>query len=92
MRRSGTGRGRDGRLAPRAASRVRFELSGPAEIAATDNGDATSLEPFRSAQRRAFNGRVLEILRGRAGQAGPITLRAASEGLEPAAATLESVP
>lgn len=82
---------RDGRLVPRAANRVRFEVSGPAEVAATDNGDATSLEPFRSPERNAFNGMALAILRGKPGEGGKITLRARSEGLQGAEVTLKNV-
>ncbi len=71
--------------APRSANRVKFELEGPGEIVATDNGDATNLEPFQSRERNAFNGMALAILRAKAGQSGTIRLRATSEGLKPAA-------
>jgi beta-galactosidase len=73
-----------GTLAPRANNLVRFTLSGPGEIVATDNGDATSFESFQAPQHHAFNGRVLAIIRTKAGQPGKLTLRAESDGLAPA--------
>jgi beta-galactosidase len=81
---------KDGQLAPRAQNRVSFELTGPGEIVATDNGDATSFEPFFAKERAAFNGLVLAIVRAKAGQAGAITLRAKSPGLESAEVALTS--
>jgi beta-galactosidase len=79
-----------GRTSPRADSRIRFSVSGPADIVATDNGDATSFEPFPSATRKAFSGQALAIVRARRGEPGSITLRAESDGLAPAELTLRS--
>jgi beta-galactosidase len=73
---------KDGVPVPRAKNRIRFELTGPGEIAAVDNGDPTSLEPFQATERRAFNGLALAIVRAR--QPGTIKLRARSPGLAPA--------
>ena len=70
-----------GLLVPRSKNRIRLELTGPGEIVAVDNGDATSLESFQSPERNAFNGLCLVIVRTRAGKAGAIKLRAQSEGL-----------
>ena len=70
-------------MVPRSKNLVTFEISGPGEIVALDNGDATSLEPFQSSQRKAYNGLALAIVRAKPGTAGVITLRARSEGLEP---------
>jgi beta-galactosidase len=70
-----------GVLAPRANNRIRFCIEGPGDIVATDNGDPTSLVPFRSHQREAFNGLALAIVRARAGESGTIVLTAASKGL-----------
>ena len=74
---------KEGRMVPRSKNLVTFEISGPGEIVALDNGDATSLEPFQSSQRKAYNGLALAIVRAKPGTAGVITLRARSEGLEP---------
>ncbi|HVZ65331.1 MAG TPA: beta-galactosidase GalB [Lacunisphaera sp.] len=77
-----------GQLVPRAANRLHFEVTGPAEIAATDNGDATSFESFQSKDRSAYNGMALVIVRTKLGGAGTITLKATAEGLPPAETTL----
>ncbi|HEV2860829.1 MAG TPA: beta-galactosidase GalB [Pyrinomonadaceae bacterium] len=79
-----------GLVVPRAKNRVSFELSGPGEIVATDNGDATSFEPFQSKERAAYNGLCLVVVRTRAGQPGRITLRARSEGLKGAELIIRS--
>jgi beta-galactosidase len=79
-----------GRTVPRADPRIRFSIRGPGEIVATDNGDATSFEPFPSASRKAFSGQALAIVRARRSEAGTITLRAEADGLAPAELTLLS--
>jgi beta-galactosidase len=81
---------RDGVMAPRAKNHVRFSISGPGTIAAVDNGDATSFEPFQATGHDAFNGLCLAIVRSQAGGSGSITLRAESDGLEPATIALRS--
>ncbi len=72
---------REGWLVPRSKNRVRFEVSGPGEIVAVDNGDPTSLESFQSKEREAFNGLLLVIVRTRRGQPGEIKLKAQADGL-----------
>jgi beta-galactosidase len=81
---------KDGRPVPRTHDRITFKLSGPGEIAATDNGDATDLESFQSPQRKAFNGLALAIVKTKAGEGGKLTLSASAEGLEGAQVTLDS--
>ena len=80
----------NGLLVPRSKNRVAFTVSGPAEIIATDNGDATSFESFQSHERNAFNGLALVVVRTRAGQPGAITLKATSNGLTGAEISLSS--
>ena len=70
-----------GRTVPRADARIRFSIDGPGDIVATDNGDATSFEPFPSPSRSAFSGQALAIVRGRAGVAGRLVVRAEADGL-----------
>ena len=81
---------KDGRPVPRTHDRITFKLSGPGEIVATDNGDATSFESFQSPQRNAYNGKVLAIGRTRAGERGKVTVTASAEGLDGALVTLDS--
>jgi beta-galactosidase len=66
---------------PRAKNRVSFELTGPGEIIATDNGDATSFESFQAKERAAYNGLVLVVVRTKPGLPGTITVRARADGL-----------
>ena len=70
-----------GLLVPRSHNRIRFSLSGPGEIVATDNGDATNLESFQAQERNAYNGLCLVIVRAKSGQAGQIKLKAQADGL-----------
>jgi beta-galactosidase len=81
---------KDGLTVPRSKNSIDFEISGPGEIVATENGDATSLVPFQSRQRDAFNGLALAIVRSQAGHAGDIVVMAKSDGLAPAQVTLKS--
>ncbi len=71
-----------GQMSPRADNRIHFEVQGPGEIVATDNGDPTSFESFQSPDRKAFNGLCLVIVRGKAGQPGTIILTATADGLK----------
>jgi beta-galactosidase len=81
---------KDGRPVPRSHDRITFTLSGPGEIVATDNGDATDLESFQSPRRKAFNGLALAIVKTRAGEPGKLTLTASADGLAPTQVTLDS--
>jgi beta-galactosidase len=80
---------RSGVVAPRANNRVQFTIDGPGDIAATDNGDPASFEPFPSHERNAFNGYALVIVH--AGQPGTVRPSAKSGDIEAARLTLQSV-
>ena len=82
---------KNGLTAPRADSRIHFEIEGPGKIVATDNGDPTSFESFQSHDRKAFNGLCLVIVRALPGQPGKIKLTATSEGLKTEIISLKSV-
>ena len=74
---------------PRAKNHLRFTVDGPGEIAATDNGDATSFESFQAPERNAYNGLALVIVRAKSGQPGAIKLTASSEGLTSATVAIK---
>ena len=74
----------EGRAVPRSMNLIRFEVEGPGEIVATDNGDPTDMTRFPSTERKAFNGLALVIVRARPGAQGRITVTARSEGLREA--------
>ena len=80
----------DGLLVPRSKNHIKFSLTGPGDIIATDNGDATSFESFQAPEHNAFNGLALVIVRSRADQPGRLVLTAESDGLKPATITLKS--
>jgi len=82
---------KDGLLVPRSNNRLRFELDGPGEIVAVDNGDATSLESFQSKERKAYNGLCLVIVRAKPGQAGQIRLKAQADNVAGAELRISSV-
>jgi len=71
-----------GQLVPRSKNHIQFEIEGPGEIVAVDNGDATSFESFQAKERNAYNGLALVIVR--ANQPGKITLKAHADGLKDA--------
>ena len=70
-----------GQTVPRSMNLIHFEISGPGEIVATDNGDPTDMTAFPSKDRKAFNGMALVIVRSKQGQAGLIAVTAKSDGL-----------
>jgi beta-galactosidase len=75
---------RKGLQNPRARNHISFQIEGPGEIVATDNGDATSFESFQAPERNAFNGLALVVVRAKPGQTGTIVLTAKSDGLKTA--------
>lgn len=81
---------RAGITVPRANNRIAFTITGPGEIVAIDNGDATDLEPFRSPTRRAFNGLALVVVRSKKGEVGKIKVRAVSDGSRASSVAINS--
>jgi len=72
---------KDGLMVPRSMNQISFEISGPGEIVATDNGDPTDMNIFSKPERHAFNGLALAIVKAKRGQSGVITVTAKSDGL-----------
>ena len=79
-------RDKSGTMVPRSKNFVSFTVSGPGEIVATDNGDATSHASFKSPNIKAYNGLALAIIR--ATGPGKITVTAKSDGLKDATVVL----
>ncbi|MBD0295529.1 MAG: DUF4982 domain-containing protein [Flavisolibacter sp.] len=71
----------NGLFVPRANNPVLFDISGPGEIIATDNGDPADLVAFPSKERKAYNGLALVIIRAKAGVPGQIKVTVKSPGL-----------
>ena len=79
----------DGNLCPLADTSVSFQVSGAGRIAAVDNGNPATVEPFHAERRKAFNGLALLIVRSRPDAPGKIEVEASADGLR--AATLQLV-
>jgi beta-galactosidase len=71
-----------GLTVPRTRPLIHFEVDGPGEIVATDNGDPTSFVPFTSHDREAFNGLALVIVKAKRGAKGELRIQASSNGLQ----------
>ncbi|AKD02096.1 beta-galactosidase GalB [Pontibacter korlensis] len=78
---------KEGNVVPKADNLVRFNVEGNAFIAGVDNGLQTSMEPFKTNQRAAFNGLALVILQAKE-EAGEVKLTATSKGLESESVTI----
>jgi len=72
---------KDGSLCPLADNLVHFEVTGAGTIAAVDNGNAATDEPFQADHRKAFNGLALVIVRSKPDVPGRIQVVATSSGL-----------
>jgi beta-galactosidase len=82
----------NGSKAPRAANRIHFDLEGPGEIVATDNGDPANFDSFQSHDRNAFNGLCLVIVRGKTGVPGTIRVTAKADGLKLGTTSIKTGP
>ncbi len=81
---------KEGWTAPRAANLIAFDIEGPGEIAATDNGNPMDMTAFPSRFREAFSGMALVIVRSKAGLPGAIIVKMHSAGLSPAQVEIDS--
>jgi beta-galactosidase len=79
-----------GHLCPLADNMVSFQVSGAGKIAAVDNGNPATVEPFHANYRKAFNGLALLIVRSSPREAGQIQVVATGAGLTPARLVIDS--
>lgn len=66
---------------PLADNTIQFQVDGPAEIAAADNGNPRSFAPFQVDTVQAFYGKAVLILRTAAGKSGQVRVTARGTGL-----------
>lgn len=78
-----------GSIHPFADSLIRFEISGPGEIAAVGNANPMSTESFQQNQRTAFLGRCLVVIKSQ-NSGGRIRLTASGDHLEPSTIVINS--
>jgi beta-galactosidase len=71
----------DGRRVYGADSTIEVQASGAGELVAMDSGDPADMSPVQANRRKAWQGRVLAIVRAGAA-AGKITVRASAAGLK----------
>jgi beta-galactosidase len=81
----------NGILNPNATNPLKFTLSGPGTLVATDNGSPNDHTPFSAPERRALRGTAIAIVRATA-DSGTITLSATSDGLAPGTVTIQAAP
>lgn len=70
-----------------ATNKVKFNVSGSGVIAATDNGDLTSTEPFHLTERWAYKGTCIALVKANA-NTGAITISASADNLKSATIVL----
>ena len=79
----------NGILCPNADNQITFSLTGPALLAAVDNGNVASHESYQANQRKAFQGQCVAIVKAKSGGGG-ITVKASAPGLTDGAVTMET--
>jgi beta-galactosidase len=79
---------KNGVVVPDADDLIQFKISGPGVVAAVDNGDNASHEPFQANARRAFQGTCVAIVKAKPA-GGRIMITASAEGLKSGRAVIE---
>ena len=82
---------RHGVPVPGADNLISFKISGPGVVAAVDNADNASHEPFQASERHAFQGECVAFVKAGA-PSGKIVLTASGPGLKSGAITLLALP
>lgn len=77
----------NGTLVHAADTKVTFSISGPGVIAAVDNADLSSTEPFGATERLAYKGRCIAIIKAGAGS-GKVNVIAQAEGFKSGSVTI----
>ena len=75
----------------RADNKVTFTVTGPGVIAAVDNANLTSTEPFQGTERLAYRGKCIAIIKASADK-GKITITATADGLKSGSVSVDAAP
>lgn len=78
-----------GRMCPLADNEIAFRIEGEGKLIGVDNGDPRSLESYKAARRKAFNGLCLAIVQSTAAP-GAIQITASSPALKTASVSLRT--
>jgi beta-galactosidase len=70
-----------------ATDKITFSTAGPGVIAAVDNADLSSAEPYTSKERWAYKGKCIAIIKANAGT-GTIQVSASANELKPGSITI----
>lgn len=81
---------REGRPVENANNRVSVTVDGAGRLVGLDNGDSTDYDSYKGVSRRMFSGKLLAVIAANP-EPGRITVRADSQGLEPAELVLTTV-
>ena len=83
-----------GNLVPSTNNLITFSVSRAGVLVVTDNDNETDHAPFVSAQRRAFAGQAVAVIRGASGHepAGNITVTATAPGLKQGSIQIATAP
>jgi beta-galactosidase len=81
----------NGTIVPQSSNLIHFAVSGPGQVAGVDNGSLIDHDPFPAADRHAFEGHALALVRATKSK-GVVTITASSDGLTSATATLATEP
>ncbi len=81
----------NGVVVPDSNTTVHFNVTGPGELVAVDNGNMLDHEPFHASTRKLYTGNAVAIVRATRA-IGSIIVTATSDGLAPASLTLSTQP
>jgi beta-galactosidase len=76
---------------PGANDLITFAISGPGVIAAVDNADNASHEPFQANERHAFQGQCIAFVKASA-PSGKMIVTASAPGLKSGSITIQALP
>jgi beta-galactosidase len=77
----------NGTIVNNADTKINFEMEGPGVIAAVDNGDNASAEPYHSNSRWTYKGKCIAIIKASANE-GKVTIKANGENLKSGSVTV----
>ncbi|MEC1520571.1 discoidin domain-containing protein [Neobacillus niacini] len=81
----------NGDIVEDASNLMNVSVSGDGELMALDNGDQVDHEPYDSGKRKAFNGKLVAIVKSTTA-AGTMTLHVESDGIKGQSLTITTTP
>lgn len=81
----------NGLVCPNETREIQFGITGSGVIAAVDNADRTSHEPYQVTQRQTYKGWCVALVKAKAPK-GPITIKASTPGLASGSVTINARP